>query len=181
MRQRAVPNRKKPGNKTGYLTQTERRTKVRLGQADAAADTVDEQAAAALKATWSLLLSSCSVLWIDNWYQAQYTTDPDKSDRSQNCTAMAVLQLKQRPTYWAGHPAIEDLAARITTVARALQQRERRIPQTLRGMGYTDGCVPDTGNVRAPLDVRRDARTVQAPVWRPFAPSKETVTGSVGL
>ena len=83
MRQRAVPNRKKPGNTTGYLTQTERRTKVRLGQADAAADTVDEQAAAALKATWSLVLSSCCVLWIDNWYRAQYTTHPDESDRSQ--------------------------------------------------------------------------------------------------
>ena len=52
MRQRAVPNRKRPGNTTEYLTQTERRTKVRLRQADAAADTVDEQAAAALKATW---------------------------------------------------------------------------------------------------------------------------------
>ena len=59
MRQRAVPYREKPGNKKGYLTQTERRTKVRLGKADAAADTVDEQAAAALKATWSLVLSSC--------------------------------------------------------------------------------------------------------------------------
>ena len=181
MRQRAVPNRKKPGNTTGYLTQTERRTKVRLGQADAAADTVDEQAAAALKATWSLVLSSCCVLWIDNWYRAQYTTHPDESDRSQNCTAMAVLQLKQRPTYWAGHPAIEELAARITTVARALQQRERRIHQTLRDMGYADGCTPDAGNVRAPLDVRRDARTVQAPVWRPFALSKEKVTCGVGL
>ena len=181
MRQRAVPNRKKPGNKTGYLTQTERRTKVRLGQADAAPDTVDEQAAAALKATSSLVLSSRCVLWIDNWYRAQYTTHPDESDRSQNYTARAVLQLRQRPTYLAGHPAIEDLAARITTVARALQQRERRIPQTLRDIGYADGCAPDTGNVRAPLDVRRDARTVQAPVWRPFALSKEKVTGGVGL
>ena len=181
MRQRAVPNRKKPGDTTGYLTQTERRTKVRLGQADAAADTVDEQAAAALKATWSLVLSLCCVLRRDNWYRAQYTTHPNESDRSQNCTAMAVLQLKQRHTYWAGHPAIEDLAARITTVARALQQRERRIPQNLRDIGYADGCVPDTGNVRAPLDVRRDARTVQAPVWRPFALSNEKVTGGVGL
>ena len=181
MRQRGVPNRKKPGNKTGYLTQTKRRTKVRLGQADAAADTVDEQAATALKATWSLVLLSCCLLWIDNWYRAQYTTHPDESDRSQNCTAMAVLQLKQRPTYWAGHPAVEDLAARMTTVARALQQRERRIPQTLRDKGYADGCTPDTGNVRAPLDVRRDATTVQAPVWRPFALSKEKVTGGVGL
>ena len=181
MRQRAVPNRKKPGNTTGCLTQTERRTKVRLGQADAAADTVDEQAAAALKATWSLVLSSCCVLWRDNWYRAHYTAHPDKSDRSQNCTAMTVLQLKQRPTYWAGHPAIEDLAARITTVARALQKLERRIPQILRDMGYADWCVPDTGNVRAPLDVRRDARTVQAPVWRPFALSKEKITFGVGL
>ena len=62
MRQRAVPNRKKPGNTTGYLTQTERRTKVRPGQADAAADTVDEQAAAELKGTWTLVLASCCVL-----------------------------------------------------------------------------------------------------------------------
>ena len=127
------------------------------------------------------MLASCCVLWMDNWYRAQYTTHPDESDRSQNCTAMAVFQLKQRPTYWAGHPAIEDLAARITTVARALQQRERRIPQTLRDMGHAHGCVPDTGNVRAPLDVRRDTRTVQAPVWRPLARSKEKVTGGVGL
>ena len=147
MRQRAVPNRKKPGNTTAYLTQTERQTKVRLEQMDAAADTVDKQAAAALKATSSLVLSSCCVLWIDNWYRAQYKTHPDESDRSQNCTAMAVLQLKQRPTYWAGHPAIEDLAARITTVARSPQQRERRIPQTLREMGYAYGCVPDTRKV----------------------------------
>ena len=58
MHQGAVPNRRKPRNTTGYLTPTERRTKVRLRQADAAAGTVDEQAAAALKATWSLVLSS---------------------------------------------------------------------------------------------------------------------------
>ena len=67
------------------------------------------------------------------------------------------------------------------TGAKALQQRERRIPQTLRDIGYADGYVRDTGNVRAPLDVRRDTRTVQAPVWRPFALSKEKVTGGVGL
>ena len=157
-----------------------KRTKVQLGQADAAADTVDEQAAAAIKATGTLVLASCYVLWIDNWYRAQYTTHPDKSDRSQNCTAIAVLQLKQRPTYWAGHPAIEDLAARITTVAQALQQRERRMPQTLHDMGYADGSVPDTGNGRAPLDVRRDTMTVQAPL-RPFALLGEKVTGGVGL
>ena len=129
MRQLAVPNRKNTGNTRGYLTETERRKQDRLGQADAAADTVGEQAAAALKATWTLVAASCCVLWIHNWYRAQYTIHPDESDRSQNCTANAVLWLKERPTYWAAHQAIEDLAARITTVAGARQQRAMGIPR----------------------------------------------------
>ena len=181
MRQRAVPNRKTPGNTTGHIRQTERSPKVQLGQADTTADTVDKQAAAAIKKTWTLVLASCCVLWMDSRYRAQYMTHPDGSDRAQNCTAMAVLQLKQRLTHWGGHPAIEDAAAGITTVARALQELERRIVQTLRDMSYADGCVPDTGSVRPPLDVRRDTRTVQAPGWRLFALSKEKVTGGVGL
>ena len=181
MRQRAVPNRKKPGNTARHLTQTERGTKVRLGQADADANTVDEQAAAALRAIGTLVLASCCVLWIDNWYRAQYTTHPDETDWSQKCTAMSELQLKQRPTYWAGHPAIEDLAARITNVARTLQQRQRRITQTLRDIGYADGCVPDIRNVRAPLNVRRETTAVQEPVWHLFDLSKEKVTCGVGL
>ena len=127
------------------------------------------------------MLASCGVPWMDNWYGAQYTTHLDESDRSQNCTAIAVLQLQRRPTYWAGHPAIEALAARITTVAQAVQQRERRIRQNLRDMGYADGCVPDTGNLRAPLDVRGDTTTVHAPVWLPFALSKEKATCGLGL
>ena len=93
---------------------------------------------------------------------------------------MAVLWLQQRPTYYPGHSAIEYLAARITMVARALQQRERRIPQTLCDMGYAAGCVSDTRNLRAPLDVRTDRTDVQAPVWRSFALSKEKVTCGVG-
>ena len=48
-------------------------------------------------------------------------------------------------------------------------------------MGYADGCVPDTGNVRAPLDVKRDTTVVHAPVWGPFALSKEKVACGVGL
>ena len=118
----------KPGKHNRVPNANRKTNKSRLGQADAAADTVDKQAAAALKTTWALVLTSCCVLWMDNWYRANYTTHPDKTDQSQNCTAMAVLQLKQRLTYWAGDPATEDLAARIMTVARALQQRERRIP-----------------------------------------------------
>ena len=164
MRQRAVPNRKKPGNTTGYLTQTERRTKVRLGQADAAADTVDEQAAAALKATWSLVLSSCCVLWIDNWYRAQYTTHPDESDRSQNCTAMAVLQLKQRPTYWAGHPAIEGKRRNRTsprnqtTTILTMSQKKTIWSKYWRPSRSASGHPPLTSMQAAPTLVRNSPR-----------------------
>ena len=66
-------------------------------------------------------------------------------------------------------------------MAPALQQRERGITRTLHDMGYVDGFVSDTGNVRAPLDGRRDTTAVQSPVWRPFAKLKEKVTCGVGL
>ena len=99
MRQRAIPNRKKPAKTTRYITHTERRIEVRLGKADSPANTVDKKATTPFGTTRASLLASCCVLWIDNWYRAQETTHPDESDRSQKCTAIAVLQLKQRQTY----------------------------------------------------------------------------------
>ena len=149
--------------------------------ADPGVNTVDEEAAAAFRRMWTLVLASCWVLWMDNCYRAQYTTNSDKSDRSQNCTSMAVLQLKKRPTYWAGHRTTEDLASRLTTVVRAPDQRKAGISKTLRDVGYADGCVPDAANVRASLDVKRDTTGVQAQVWHLFALSKEMVTGGVSL
>ena len=66
-------------------------------------------------------------------------------------------------------------------MARALRQCEGRISQTLCDMEYADGYVPDTRNVRAPLDVRRDSAAGQAPLWCPFALPKEKITCSVGV
>ena len=94
---------------------------------------------------------------------------------------MAVLQLKQNSTYWAGLLGIEDLAARIMTEGRALQQRERRILQALPDMGYADCCVPDTGKVRTPLDVRRDTTAVQARCCTRLPCRRKLKTGGVGL
>ena len=48
-------------------------------------------------------------------------------------------------------------------------------------MGDDNGCVPDTGNVTALFDVRRDTTTLHTLFWRPFALSKEKVTCGVGL
>ena len=87
----------------------------------------------------------------------------------------------QRRTYWTDHRTVQYLAPHITTVARAPQQQERGITQTVRDMGYVDDCVPNTGNVRALLEVRRDTTAVQAIMWPLFALSKEKVTCGIGL
>ena len=40
-----------------------------------------------------------TVLWMDSWYNKQFTTIPDKKDKSLNATALAVLLLKDAPRY----------------------------------------------------------------------------------
>ena len=129
MRQRAIAKGKKPEKTIRHLSQPERRTEVRLGQAHSPVSTVVQQAVAAFRTMWAFVLASCCVLWTNNWYRAQYMTHPDQRDPSQNCTAMAVPQLKPRPAYLAGSPAIKDLAARITPMARLCNSRKGKFPK----------------------------------------------------
>ena len=58
-----------------------------------------------------------------------------------------------------------------------LLMRQRAVPDRKKP-GNTTGYLTQT---ERRTKVRRDARTVQAPVWRPFALSKEKVTGGIGL
>ena len=48
---------------------------------------------------------------------------------------------------------------------------QRENPGTLRNIRYADGCVPDTGNVRAPMEVRKDFvnPTAGMPRFRSFS------------
>ena len=48
---------------------------------------------------------------MDNWYNKQFTTNPDKNDETLNATALAVLLLRAAPRYWHGHPRLEELEA----------------------------------------------------------------------
>ena len=61
---------------------------------------------------------------MDNWYNKQFTTNPDKNDKSLNATALAVLLLRDAPCYWQGHPSLEELERRVPIVARMLGNTE---------------------------------------------------------
>ena len=45
---------------------------------------------------------------MDNLHNKQFTTNPDKNDKSLNATALAVLLLKDAPRYWHGHPGMSQ-------------------------------------------------------------------------
>ena len=57
-------------------------------------------------------------------YNKQFTTNPNKNDKSLNATALAVLLLRDAPRYWHGHPNLEDLERRVPIVARMLANTE---------------------------------------------------------
>ena len=68
-----------------------------------------ERVAVKLQTTWIKIHQQWVVLWMDNSYSKQSTTNPDKNDKTLNATAPAVLLLRDEPHYWHGHLSLEEL------------------------------------------------------------------------
>ena len=107
---------------------------------------------------------------MNNTYNKQSTTNPDKNDKSLNATALAVLLLRDAPRYWHGHPSSEEL--------------ERRVPEgtfarILCDLGFAS-TRPVVRNIRAALDIIRPV-PAKRPHWRPLCLSKEKVSGNLSL
>ena len=73
---------------------------------------------------------------MDNWYNKQFTRNPDKNDKSLKGTALAVLLLKDAPRYWHGYPSLEELKRRVSVAARMLGNSEGTIVCILRDLGF---------------------------------------------
>ena len=95
-----------------------------------------ERVAVRLQTTWDKIHQQWVVLWMDNWYNKQFTTNPDKNDKSLNATALAVLLLKDAPRYWHGHPSLEDLEGRVPVVASMLGNTEGTFARILHDLGF---------------------------------------------
>ena len=89
---------------------------------------------------------------MDNWYNKQFTTNPDKNDKSLNATALVVLLLRDAPRYWHGHPNLQELERRVPIVARMRGNTEGSFARILCDLGFAS-TRPVVQNIRAPLDV----------------------------
>ena len=179
----APPRSPVPGKPKSVIaiegSRAQRRILARSGLARYSAPSVKERAAVRLQTTWNKIHQQWVVLWMDNWYNKQFTTKPDKNDKSLNATALAVLLLRDAPRYWQGHPSLEELERRVPVVARMLGNTEGTFARILRDLGFAS-TRPVVRNIRAPLDIIRPV-PARRPHWRSLCLSKEKVSGNVSL
>ena len=180
MRHRAVPYQGKPKSCVSVeRSRAQRRILARSGLVRYSAPSGKEKAAVRLQTTWNKIHQQSVVFSMDNWYNKQFTTNPDKNDKSLNATALAVLLLKDAPRYWHGRPSLEELERRVPVVARMLRNTEGTFARTLRDLGFAS-TRPHVRNIRAPLDIIRPV-PAKRPHWRPLCLSKEKVSGDVSV
>ena len=111
---RAVPYQGKPKSVVAIQgSRAQRRILAGSGLARYSAASVKEKAAVRLQTTWNKIHQQSVVLWMDNWYNKQFTTNSDKKEKSLNATALAVLLL------W-DHAGLKELERRVPVVASML-------------------------------------------------------------
>ena len=180
MRHRAAPYQGKPKSVVAVEgSRAQRRILARSGLARYSAPSLKEKATVRLQTTWNKIRQQWVVLWMDNWYNKQFTTNPDKNDKSLNATALAVLLLKDALRYWHGHPSREELERRARVVARMLGNTEGPLARILRDLGFAS-TRPVVRKIRAPLDIIRPV-PAKRPHWLPLCLSQEKVSGKVLL
>ena len=180
LRHRAVPYQGKP--KSVIAIEGSRAQWLILARSDLArysAPSVKERATVRLQTTWNKIHHQWVVLWMDNWCNKQFTTNPDKNDKSLNATSLAVLLLRDAPRYWHGHPSLAELERRVLLVARMLGNTEGTFARILRDLGFAS-TRPVVRNIRAPLDIIRPLPP-KRPHWWPLCLSKQKVSSNVSL
>ena len=180
MRHRAVLHQGKPKAVIAIEgSRAQRRILARSGLARYSAPSVKERAAVCLQTTWNTIHQQWVVLWMDNWYNKQFSTNLDKNDKSLNATALAVLLPRDAPHYWHGHPSLEELERRVPVVARMLGNTEGTFARILCDLGFAS-TRPVVRNIRALLDIIRPV-PAKTPHWRPLCLSKEKGSSNVSL
>ena len=180
MRHRAVLYQGKPKSVIAIEgSRAQRRILARSGLARYSAPSVKERAAVRLQTTWNKIHQQWVVLWMDNWYNKQFTINPDKNDKSLDATALAVLLLRDAPGYWHGHPSLKEVEQRVLVVARMHRNTEGNFARILRDLGFAS-TRPVVRNIRALLDIIRPV-PAKRPHWWPLCLSKEKVGSNVSF
>ena len=103
------------------------------------------------------------MVWVDNWWHAQFRANPVKPNVCLDATAIAVLHTTPLP-HFLGHPSLRDLVDRGDTVAMAVFQQHREMLKVC-----TDMCNTfiSRKTIRAPLHIAGEAGRQQL-FWKPF-------------
>ena len=71
---------------------------------------------------WDSIKNRATVMWMDNWYDAQFTVHPTHADLSKNITVIALLHvIDVRP--FTGHRTLDDLVQNIDATAQGIRQQ----------------------------------------------------------
>ena len=130
--------------------------------------------------TWEWLRRSPCIACVDNFYAGAKGVQPDQTN-DLNTTAIAIIRLRAPFPYFNRQPSLHDMHRKLHRVAAVLRNTDIRLSEVLRHMGVSTARSPKFRNIRQPLDVVRDAQSVDGPEWRPLHLSAEQVSRTTGL
>ena len=87
---------------------------------------IADQGALQFRKLWRIVVRRDIVVWVDNWWHAQFRANPVKPNVCLDVTAIAVLHTTSLPLF-LGHPSLQDLVGRVGTMAMAVVQQHREM------------------------------------------------------
>ena len=154
MRRMALPQAAVPsGESTIAVMRTDNCKLVHAGLTKPSRLFIADQGALQFRKLWRSIVRRDIVVWVDNWWHAQFRANPVKPNVCLDVTAIAVLHTTPLP-HFLGHPGVRDLVDRVDTVAMAVVQQHREMLKVC-----TDMCNTPISRrtIRAPLDIAREA------------------------
>ena len=101
---------------------------------------------------WDSIKNHATVMWMDNWYHAQFTVHPTEPDVSKNVTVIALLHIIDvRP--FTGHRTLDDLVQNIDATAQGIRQQCAGFSDAI---GAVNGQAVARTWIRVPLDIARN-------------------------
>ena len=112
---------------------------------------------------WRSIVWCDIVVWVDNWWHAQFWANPVKPNVCLDVTAIAVLHTTPLPLF-LGHPRLQDLVDRVDTVVMAVVQRHREM---LKVCSFMRNAPISRTTICAPLDIAWEPGRHQV-FWQAF-------------
>ena len=154
MRRVALPEAAVPsGESNSAVMQADSRKLVHVGLTKPSRLSVADQGPLQFRKLWRSIVRRDVVVWLDNWWHAQFRANPVKPDTCLDVTAIAVLHTTPLPLF-LGHPSVQDLVDRADTLPVAFVQLHREMSKVC-----TDLCNAPISQrtMRAPLYIAREA------------------------